>query len=314
MTTQTLPYKSLCGAMREARLWLPQGEARAVVQIAHGMAEHIARYEPLAQALTDAGFAVCGHNHEGHGGQGDIQGYFAQDNGWDVVVEDIFSVQCAARERLPDAKFALLGHSMGSFAAREFALRHAHTLSALVLSGTGWHPPMLCRLGGLAANLSCLFGQRDKPAPKVDKLAFSANNKQFEPSRTPFDWLSRDNAQVDKYIADPDCGFVFTGRGFSDLFHGLMMLSDTDRVLTLPKSLPIYMISGDNDPVGGNGKGVTTVYEQYKRADVWDVTLKLYPGARHELFNETNREEVISDLIAWLNAHMIKTPDDAAEA
>lgn len=279
------------------RVWKPEGEIRGIVQLVHGMAEHIDRYDRVARALNKQGYLAVGHNHRGHGKDARLLGYFADQKGWDAVVEDIRLVSEEIRKQYPGKKLFLLGHSMGSFAVREYALRYGKELDGLILSGTGWYGKPLCGMGrGIA-----LLMPPKKPAPLVDKIAFSANNRLFQPPRTPFDWLSRDEEEVDHYIADPLCGFVFTGRAYADFFGGLMELTKLERLKQMPTGLPVLLLSGDQDPVGQMGEGVHTVAAQYKNAGLKEVQLKLYPGARHEIFNEINRDEVYADLTAWLN-------------
>jgi len=299
-----LPFPKESPYPRALCLWEPEKEPRGSVVISHGMAEHIARYSRLAQALNGAGYAVFGYNHLGHGDEAPVKGYFADKDGWGKAVSDIESVTAFAKTRYPKAPVALLGHSMGSFLAREYVLRHPKGMDALVLSGTGWHPKALCGFGRLMAGVMCALGDARAPSKLLDRLAFSANNKPFLPARTPCDWLSRDAAEVDKYLADPLCGFVFSAGGFSDLFSGLWTLSRLSRLRTLPKGLPVLLISGGADPVGGQGRGVKTIARQYREAGLQGVQVKLYPEARHELFNETNREEVTQDLVAWLEASL----------
>ena len=279
------------------QIWKPEGAPRAVIQLLHGMAEHIARYDRLAKALSEEGYLVIGHNHPGHGEKAERLGYFADAKGWDVLLEKAHAISLDIRKQYPGVPFLLLGHSMGSFAAREHALRWGGELNGLILSGTGFYDKPLCAAGKLLAKLS----PRKKPANLVNQVAFAGNNKPFHPARTPFDWLSRDEKEVDKYIADPLCGFVFTGGAFADFFGGLLALTDEKRLAALPKDLPVYLLSGDRDPVGQMGAGVEKVAAQYRNAGVSKVDCRLYAGARHELFNETNREEVIRDLLAWLN-------------
>lgn len=281
--------------------WLPQGEVRAVVQIVHGMAEHIDRYSGIAHALTAHGYAVAGHNHRGHGPEAGALGSFGDRDGWENVLRDTRAVHEGLRAHFPGKKQILLGHSMGSFVAREYLLRWGSGLDACVLSGTGWHPRALCTAGLLAATLCGVLGGWGKPAALVDNMAFSGNNKPFAPARTPFDWLSRDEKEVDKYVSDPLCGFVFTARAYRDLFGGLHALSSLKRLADMPKRLPVLFISGENDPVGGMGKGVREVARQFTAAGMAHVAVKLYPGARHELFNEINRDEVAADLVEWLD-------------
>lgn len=192
---------------------------------------------------------------------------------------------------------------MGSFLAREYVLQYPKELDGLVLSGTGHYPWLITAVGRLVAR--CM--PKEKPSKLVDKLAFSANNKAFSPARTAFDWLSRDGEQVALYMADPLCGFVFTGQAYADFFGGLMALTDEKRLENMPGDLPVYFLSGDRDPVGQMGKGVEKVAAAFRRAGMDDVTVKLYPGARHELFNETNKEEVDADLAAYLGYALKKT-------
>ena len=172
-----------------------------------------------------------------------------------------------------------------------------------MLSGTGWFGSGPVKAGLALSGLLCALGQGKRPAPLVNRLAFSANNRAFAPSRTDFDWLSRDTAQVDRYVADPCCGFLFTASGYRDMFRGLERLRDLDRLKRIPKKLPVYFFSGAQDPVGAMGTGVNKVAEEFRQAGLRDVTVKLYPGGRHEMFNETNAEEVYGELLAWLDAH-----------
>ena len=282
--------------------WSPSGAPRAVVQILHGMAEHMGRYERMAKALNEKGFAVAGRNHRGHGPEAETLGFFADRDGWDVLLRDAHAVSLDLKKRYPGAPFFLLGHSMGSFLAREYALRWGKELDGLILSGTGFYDKPLCAAGLLLAKLS----PKKKPANFVNSIAFAGNNKPFSPGRTGFEWLSRDEKEVDKYVADPLCGFCFTGGAFADFFGGLLALTDESRLQNMPKELPVYFMSGDRDPVGQMGEGVKKAAEQFQKARMKDVTVKLYPGARHELFNEINRDEVTADLVDWLSGRVRK--------
>lgn len=284
-------------------LWEPSGAPRGVLLVSHGMAEHIGRYQGVGEYLAAQGFLVGGYNHLGHGAEAPVKGWFADRDGWRQLVQDLRRAMDFLAARAPGAPRILLGHSMGSFLAREYAITYPDGLDALVLSGTGWHPKALCLLGLLPANVLCLLGKERKPSPFLDKLAFSANNKPFqEDGGAAFLWLSRDANEVKRYVDDPLCGFVFTAGGFSDLFQGLLALSDTGRLRSLPAGLPVYLMSGAEDPVGGRGQGVNTVAGQYRAAGLERVTVRLYEGARHELFNETNKSQVLSDLVAWLSS------------
>ena len=281
----------------EYRVWKPEGQPKAIVQIVHGMAEHIGRYDRMARALNAAGFLVAGKNHRGHGENAEIKGFFAERNGWDVLLEDAHAVSLNLKKQYPGAPFFLLGHSMGSFLAREYALRFGKELDGLILEGTGFYGKPLCAAGGILARLS----PKRKPANFVNRISFAGNNKAFAPGRTGFEWLSRDEKEVDKYVADPLCGFCFTGSAFADFFGGLAALTNASRLENMPKALPVYFMSGEKDPVGRMGEGVKKVAGQFKKAGMENVTVSLYPDARHELFNELNRDEVTADLIAWLD-------------
>ncbi|HET7762452.1 MAG TPA: alpha/beta hydrolase, partial [Phycicoccus sp.] len=272
----------------------------------HGMAEHSARYAPLAEALTAAGYAVYAHDHRGHGRTASDadHGYLADADGWRTVVGDARAVTRLAREEHPGLPVFLVGHSMGSFLAREYVIEDSDDLTGLVLSGTAGDPGALGAVGlGLARLEARLRGPRHT-STLMDTLTFGQYNAAFKPNRTKFDWLSRDEAQVDAYVADVKCGQVFTSGFFVDLLGGLRAVNDDSRVARVRPDLPILLIAGDKDPVGAGGKGPRAVREQYGAAGVADVTCTLYPGARHEIFNETNREEVVSDLVAWLDAHL----------
>lgn len=301
---KSIHYASASRQIRQLMLHEPEGEPRAVIHIVHGMAEHYARYYPLAEALCREGFAVAGYDQLGHGPQsaGNL-GYLGDTNGWQKLVYDVDTTHTILCQHWPHAKQILLGHSMGSFVAREYAIQFGHEqLDGLVLSGSGYTPPGMCTLGIILSELSCYFGGQRKPSHFIDRTAFSGNNRGFRPARTKFDWLSRNPEVVDRYIADPYCGFAFTGGAYRDLFRGLKLLTLTERLNAVPKTLPILLISGSRDPIAGPDLiGPQTLVEQYKAAGVHDVTLKVYPEGRHEMFNEINRDEVISDLIDWIS-------------
>lgn len=303
MTTDTIDVTADDGTKLFTRRWLPEGSPRAIVQIAHGMAEHSERYDRLAQALTDAGFAVYANDHRGHGHTAAPadHGYFADQDGYAKVVGDLDSVRVAALAEHPGLPVVLLGHSMGSFLARSYATQHGDKLAALVLSGTGGDPGLLGKVGlAIAKGEAKVRGRRHKSG-LMNALTFGQYNAKFKPKRTDFDWLSRDPSEVDKYIADPLSGNVFTSGFFVDLLGGLAQVNDDGQVSKVPNQLPILLVSGDLDPVGAQGKGVRAVAAQYERLGVREVTTKLYPGARHEIFNETNRDEITADVIGWIN-------------
>lgn len=299
-------FSSAAGGNRKLTIHEPQGKPTAVVQIVHGMAEYYARYYPLAEALNAAGIAAAGHDHLGHGEDTPKErlGYFADQDGWQMLVDDVHTAHLALKERYRDSRHILLGHSMGSFISREYLLQHqGQGIDGLVLSGTGFMPPALVYPALLLAKTVCALGGATKPSEILHKLAFSKNNRPFRPNRTSFDWGSADEEQVDLYVNDPLCGFMFTGRGMYDLFTGLTQLTRVSRLDEVEnKKLPILFISGERDPVGGkSAQGPKEVAAQYKKTGFSDVTMQLYPQGRHEMFNEVNRDEVVKNLIAWIN-------------
>ena len=302
-TTLTSPQD---GLPLFVRTWLPDGEAKGVVHLAHGMAEHSGRYERLAAALTGAGYAAWMHDHRGHGETstepGD-RGYFADDHGWDTAVEDLHTVSLAIQEVHQGLPLFFLGHSMGSLLGRDYVTRYGQDLSGAVFSGTAGDAGLLGKVGQTLATVESRVRGRRATSKLMDTMTFGAYNKPFKPAETPFDWLSRDPEEVRKYVEDPRCGEVFTAGFFADLLGGVNRLPGL--AARVPHDLPLLVMSGEQDPVGGgSGAGVRKVATAFTEAGVEDVTLKIYPLARHELFNETNRDEVTAMVIDWLDDHL----------
>ena len=294
---------SIAGDRLERRLWPAKGEARGVVQLVHGMAEHIDRYEDTALALNEAGYAVVGHNHLGHGEGAPVKGFFAGENGWDALIADVHALRAQTQARFSGLPYFLLGHSMGSFVVRTYCLRHEKGLRGVVLSGTGhFNKPLLMAAGGVAA-LLCALGMTQKPSRLLQTMSSAGYLKRYADVQTPFDWLTRDREQVRRYMADPLCGFPFTAGGYRDMFSGLRRLYP-ENLGAMDKDVPVFLFSGSMDPVGGYGAGVERVAQEIRQAGVKDVTVTLYPDGRHEMFNEINREEAWQGLIGWLNARL----------
>ena len=301
--TRTLPAGD--GTDLFIRTWVPDGEAKGVVQLAHGMAEHSGRYERFAQALTDAGYAVWIHDHRGHGETAATmadRGSFADSHGWDTAVTDMHTVAQAARAEHPGLPFFFFGHSMGSLLGRDYVTRYGQHLDGAVFCGTGGDQGVLGKLGQGIATIESRIRGRRATSPLMNLLTFGQFNLGFRPTTTKFDWLSRDAAEVEKYIEDPACGEVFSAGFFADLLGGVNRLPQL--AAHVPADLPVLLISGDRDPVGANGKGVREVAESLTAAGVRDVSITLYPDARHEILNETNRDEVMADVIGWFDAHL----------
>ncbi len=283
-----------------ARRWLPAAPPRAIVQIVHGLTEHSARYARLAAALNDAGYGVYAADLRGHGPKAAAadRGHFADEGGWDKVVGDLWTLNRRIAADEPGTPIVLLGHSLGSFLGRSFIARHSDALAGVVLSGSSGRPPMIATFGRLIAREERLrLGRRGKSDP-VFQMWFGDFNKPFKPARTAFDWLSRDEKEVDAYVADPFCGFPFTTQLAIDVLDALPHATSPASLAAIRKDMPIYVFSGELDPVGANIKGLIG---DLKAAGFTRLTTRLYPGARHETLNETNRDEVTRDLIAWLD-------------
>ncbi|HEY6519978.1 MAG TPA: alpha/beta hydrolase [Roseiarcus sp.] len=282
------------------RRWLPEGPPRAVLQIAHGLTEHSARYARLAAALNMAGYAVYANDHRGHGPKAAAAdlGHFADEGGWDKVVGDLWTLNRLIAAEQPGVPIVFLGHSLGSFLGRSFIARHSDALAGVALSGSSGKPPAIATLGRLIAREERLrLGKRGKSDP-IFQLWFGEFNKPFKPARTASDWLSRDEKEVDAFVADPLCGFPFTTQLAIDVLDALPRVTSRKSLAAIRKDLPIYVFSGERDPVGANIKGLI---QDLKAAGFTQLTTRIYPGARHETLNETNRDEVTRDLIAWLD-------------
>lgn len=278
-----------------------------IVQIAHGVSEYALRYEPFAQYLNSKGFAVVANDHIGHGlslADGAAPLYFGRHDGWQHVVDDVYTLRDMTGKKYPELPYFLLGHSMGSFIARTYLIRYPGTLSGAIIMGTGQQSPALI-LGGRA--FAKIEGRRigfDQFSPAVDQLAFGAYNKPFAPNRTKFDWLSVNEENVDAYIADPLCGGGASIGLFFDMLGGIGFIGKQSNVNTMNVNTPVLFVSGDHDPVGDMGRGVKKAYASFRKAGVKDVSLKLYPGLRHEILNEACREEVYEDLWKWIEQRM----------
>lgn len=288
--------------------WIPDGKPRGVIQIIHGIAEYAARYDELANVFTAHGFVVVAEDHMGHGSsisEEIPQGCFA--DGWLTAVSDSYRLLQMTKEEYPDLPYIVYGHSMGSFMTRTLLYTYPDAgLTAAVISGTGWMPKSVLKSG----RAICLLEGRRKgmnaTSPTIDKLMFGSYNKGYENPRTPVDWLTRDEKEVDKYIADPLLGFSASIGLAREMLGGMLMNEEKDNLAKMPKKLPVLFVSGDKDPVGSNGKGVRQTYEAFKSAGMQDVRIKLYPDARHELHNELNREELHSDVLAFLDEVLSK--------
>jgi len=289
--------------------WLPESDIKAVVQISHGMAEHSARYQQFAEYLTKAGFAVYANDHRGHGKTVEFiekQGFFSDKDGWIKVVDDMKKLTDIIKTENPDKPIYIFAHSMGSLLTRTYICKYPNEVNGIILSGTSGESGLLVKAGKLMSKLLGIFYNPKTPSNLLDNMSFGKFNSFFKPNRTKFDWLSRDNENVDKYIADPFCGAIFSNRFFYDLSWGVDNNNQIKNILLISKKLPMLFISGEKDPVGGFTEGVKKVVETYKSVGIKDIELKFYTNARHEIVNETNRTEVFADVIEWINKHLVK--------
>lgn len=287
--------------------WVPEGEPKAVLQMVHGMNEYIDRYNEFASFMADNGFYVVGHDHVGHGESVAPDGtrrFFAEKNGNRVLLEDMETVRKTAAEKYPDVPHFILGHSMGSFLVRQFIARHGGSLTGAVIMGTGNQPAMTLKSGiALCSIIGAAKGKRYE-SRLVNKIAMNGNLKRIENPRTIADWLSKNEPNIDAYISNPWCNGMFTVGAYKDMFISIQDCQSKTTIDRIPKELPLLLVSGEEDPIGAYGKGVEAAYESYKKAGIQDVTIKLYPGDRHEILNELDREMVYQDLLDWFSAHM----------
>lgn len=284
------------------------GQIRCILQVVHGMAEYVERYEEFAAYLVERGFVVTGDDHLGHGksvGEGGKQGYFCERDPATVLVRDVHRLKKLTEELYPGVPYVLMGHSMGSFIARNYLCRYGTGISGAVIMGTGMQPKAVLDMARLVAGIQKFFCGPMHVSRLLDRLAFGGYGKGITDRRTAFDWLSRDRERVDRYIADPMCGFTFTVNGFGALFALVSRLYSPENLDAVPRELPVFMVSGDADPVGDYGKGVRRAYDSLVAAGLTDIRLKLYPGGRHELLNETNRSQVMQDICRWVEENVL---------
>lgn len=288
------------------RHW-PLPSPRAVVHIVHGMAEHSGCYADVAPAFNALGYAVVAHDHRCHGlaTSANALGSIGHNQHWAGVCADMAVVNAEIRRRYPDPPIAVLGHSMGSFVAQHFAQQHPDRVNLLLLEGSSYQAPWFTRLAGLLGSFEAWRQGNLGRSALIHALSFGGFNRAFKPARTDFDWLSRDTAFVDRYLADPLCGFRLCNGYWRDFVKGLNALYQPKAMRRIRDDMSIYLFAGDRDPVGHNGRGVERLARCYRETvGCRDVTLRLYPDARHDILHEINRDEVIADLLGWLGRHV----------
>ena len=299
--------------------WLPEDESvRAVVQIAHGMGEHAERYERVAERLVGEGYAVYANDHRGHGrtavppdagrAAAENLGHLADEDGWNRAVRDLYLLNRRIAKEHPRAARVLLGHSMGSLMAQQYLTEHGDSIGAAVLSGSTGNPGSLRRIAVWIARIERLRLGRRGQSSLLRSLLFGRSNREFEPSRTEFDWLSRDRHEVARYAEDPLCGFVLTAQSLLDMFAALGRMYAADALESIQKELPVLIFSGEEDPIHEHGRGLERLVAGYEAAGLRNVSKRVYARGRHEMFNETNRDEVVADLLAWLEKNLVLDP------
>jgi alpha-beta hydrolase superfamily lysophospholipase len=290
--------------------WEDTENIKGVVQIVHGSCEHAGRYEDFCKFLNSRGYVVYANDHRGHGKTEDnIEnlGFFDEEMGWEKLVGDLKLVNEIIHRENPGKKVIMLGHSMGSFLARHYAVLHGDTIDAFILSGTAHNPRLLLRFGIFASNVEI-----KRKGPKfrsrfIYRMSYDSFNKCFKQARTKCDWLSTDQEEVDKFMADDRCGFIFTAAAFKDMFRGLLFITDHKNILKMRKDLPVLIVSGKDDPVGGMGKMVKKTYDVFAHVGIMDLTLKLYEEMRHEIFNELEKMKVFEDTVDWIDERIVNS-------
>lgn len=297
-------FESAGGIALHGYRWEPDCVPKGIVQFVHGIAEHVQRYDHFARYLNSLGYLVVAEDHMGHGKSvcdAVPRGYFA--GGWDAAVEDCYRLLTDVKAEFPDVPYILFGHSMGSFLARSILIKHPDSgIAAAVICGSAWMPDAVIWGGKVMSRLLMHGESAKKPSQLLQKVMFGGYDKRIDNVRTSCDWLTRDEAVVDAYMADPLCGFAPTPALANAMMEGLLYIQKQDNLKRMNKNLPVYFIAGGDDPVGGYGEGVRKAAQMFIRSGMKNVSVKLYPGCRHEIHNELNRDEVYSDVAQWVGS------------
>ncbi len=286
--------------------WIPDRDKPVcILQVIHGMAEYIERYEEFAQVMAEKGILVTGEDHLGHGksvGENGTYGYFCERDAVTVVVRDSHRLKKMVQEQYPGVPYFILGHSMGSFILRNYLCRYGTGIHAAVIVGTGMQPKPLLMMGKAVAAVQKVFTGSKHPSGLLNALSFGSYNKRIPNEKTMMDWLTKDEKIVDAYLEDPLCGFTFTVNGFQTLLELVSRLYKRENLEKMPKELPVLFVAGEADPVGDYGKGVKRAYRSFIDAGMKNVKMKLYENDRHELLNEMDREQVYEDIYQWMSS------------
>lgn len=287
--------------------WKPEGALRGILQITHGMVEYIERYEAFAEYMNSKGYLVVGHDHLGHGesvNSPEDWGYFAEDRGSDVLVADMHTLRTITQEQYPQLPYFMLGHSMGSFLLRKYLCIHNENLQGAIIMGTGNQPDAILNFGKwMCRTLAKLHGWHYR-SKFIQNMAFAGNDNKFRGENLKNSWLTKDVEIVKAYSESPKCTFRFTLNGFYNLFDTIRYDNQIENIRKVPKKLPLFLVAGEDDPVGNFGKGVKAVYDTYESLGMQDITWKLYPGDRHEILNELDRTKVYEDIYNWIEVRI----------
>lgn len=290
--------------------WMPEnGEYKAILQITHGMIEYIERYKPFAEYMNDQGFLVVGHDHLGHGASITSEsewGFFAEENPSDTVVEDMHQLRMLTQKENPNVPYYMMGHSMGSYMLRKYLCIHPDGVSGAIIMGTGCEPDATMKMGLFMCKFIATFRGWHYRSRLLQKMSYSKPYQKFDlyGKNLENSWLSKNVEDVKKYYSDPRCTFVFTVNGYRGLMEAVLFDNQKENVAKVPKDLPLFFVSGADDPVGNLGEGVKQAYYLYKEAGLKDITYKLYENDRHEILNEPDHEMIFSDIVSWLNVRV----------
>ena len=295
-------YDSLGGGKIHGCRWMPETEVKGIVQIVHGIAEYVERYDDFAQYLNSRGLLVVAEDHMGHGKsicEATPKGCF--EGGWQTAVEDTYRLMQDTMAEFPQVPFILFGHSMGSFMARTILAKHPDSgITGAIICGSAWMPGAVISAGKMLSGIICKTSGAQNPSKLLQAMMFGGYTKKIEHPRTPCDWLSRDSKIVDDYVADPLCGFIPSAGLVNAMMEGLLYIQDSENLNAMKKDLPVFFIAGGDDPVGGYGAGVLQAAEEFKKHGMAQVGVKIYPLCRHEIHNEINRREVYEDVASWI--------------
>ena len=289
-----------------ACIWRPEGEIKGVVQIIHGMCEYAERYSPFAEFLNSQGYLVCAEDHLGHGksvlSEKEL-GYFNAQRSTKIVLDDIRALHLAIKKQTEGKPYFILGHSMGSFFCRKYISLYGNEFNGAIIMGTGFKDAFTLNFALAVVRINSLFCGWHHRSKLIKKLAFGSYNKRCKPARTDNDWLSKEEGNVTAYEADPLCGFPFTNNGYNILFNIIKEACSHKTIEAVPKNLPVFFVAGAEDPVGSYGKGVKKTKKKFDEAEIKDVSIKLYEGARHEILNDFCKIEVQGDILEFMQKH-----------